>query len=202
MGIKPPPLDILGNFIEKILKTITKVLKIGSFSIPSLPRLDGIEMGFTIGEKLGFKFQIKSFSMSCVIRTKGGFAVSCKLGLDFLSIFKDIGKWIGKMGKKLLDATGKAFMAIGDALGDFAGDIAEGAKKVFTGIVDVAKKAYEGAKKAVTFLHDKTKKALGNIKKAHDKAVKAVSKAVDDCKKAFESIGRALDGAINALGNA
>merc|ERR1712160_208047 len=167
--VKPPPLDILGNLIEKILKTITKVLKIGSFSIPSLPRLDGIEMGFTIGEKLGFKFQIKSFSMSCVIRTKGGFAVSCKLGLDFLSIFNDIGKWIGKMGKKLFDATGKAFMEVGATLGDFAGDIAEGAKKFFTGLKDVAKKAKE------------------NIKKANDKAARAVSKAADDCKKAFES---------------
>merc|ERR1712166_1233951 len=107
---------------------------------------------------------------SCVIRTKGGFAVSCKLGLDFLSIFNDIGKWIGKMGKKLFDATGKAFMEIGATLGDFAGDI------------------YEGAKKAVTALKDKTKKAKENIKKANDKAARQSVKLQMTVKKPLNQL--------------
>jgi len=205
--IKPPSLiafKIIESFIKKIIKTITKVLKIGGFPIPILPNLEllhGIRMGFTIGEKIGFKFQMEKFKIYCVVKTKGGFAVSCDLGVDYLTILKDAKKWVGKIGKKLFDKAGKAFMEVKEALGDFAEDIAEGAKKVFTDLKEKAKKAYADAKNAVTILHDKTKKALGHIKIAKENSARAVRKAANELENALYEISDRLDAHLNYLGN-
>jgi len=178
--LKPPPLDIIGNFVQKIVNSLTKVLKIGNFPIPKFPAISGIEIGFTLGEKIGFKFAIRGFSIACVVKTKGGFGVSCKLGLDFLTILNDMGKWVARMGKKLFDEAGKAFMVVAGAIGDFVGDIAAGAKKFFTGLANAAKAAYEGAKKAVKWLHEKTKEAIRSIQRAHVHAANAIKKAKED----------------------
>merc|ERR1712151_455608 len=200
--IKPPPLDIIGTFINSIVNSITKVLKIGNLPIPKFPSLSGIQMGLAIGEKIGFRFQIKDFSISCVIKTKGGFGISCKLGLDFLSIFLDGLKWIANIGKKLFDAAGKAIMVVGQKLGEFASDIADGAKQIFNDAKEVAKKAWEGAKKAVNFAKEQTKKAVQAIKNVHEKAKKAFSNAANAIKNAFNDIGKKFDKAIRDLGNA
>jgi len=201
--IKPPPLDIIGTFVNAIVNSVTKVLKIGNLPIPKFPTISGIQMGFTIGEKCGFRFQIgKSFSISCVIKTKGGFGISCKLGLDFLTILLDGLKWIANMGKKLFDATGKLVMAVGQKLGEFASDIADGAKQIFKDAKEVAKKVWEGAKKAVNYMKEKTKKAIQAIKNVHEKAKKAFSNAANAINNAFKDIGRKFDKAIRDLGNA
>lgn len=199
--IKPPPINIIGVFIEIVIKTLTKVLKVGNFPVPKMPTLGGIQMGFTIGETIGFKFQIsKIFSISCVVKTKGGMAISCKLGLDFLSIFIDAGKWIAKMGKKLFDAAGKAFMSVASALGDFVSDIANGAKKIFSDLKQVCKKALIFAKQQLKKLKETTRKLLNKAKQIHDKAIQVFNKVGKKIKNAFDNIGRKLNGFINKLG--
>merc|ERR1711957_1162429 len=119
-----PPIDIIGDFIRFIINTLTKVLKIGNFPIPRLPGIPGIELGFTLGEKIGFKFAVKGFNISCVIKTVGGFGISCKLGLDFLTIFnglKNVAKAAWNGAKKAVDylknKTKEAIASLGKALG-------------------------------------------------------------------------------------
>merc|ERR1712032_243111 len=167
---------------------------------PKVPSLSGIQMGFAIGEKLGFRFQIgKSFSISCVIKAKGGFGISCKLGLDFLSIFLKAGEWIANMGKALFDATGKVVMKVGQKLGEFASDIADGAKQIFNNAKEAAKKAWESSKRAVDFAKEKTKDAVKAIKNVHTKAKKAFSDAANAINIAFKKIGKKFDKKIKDL---
>jgi len=210
--IKPPPIDIIGTFINALVTTITKVLKVGNFPTPKFPTLSGVEMGFSIGEKIGFRFQIgKLFSITCFIKTVDGFGISCKLGVDFISIVLEGVKWIAKMGKKLFDLAGKAIMVVGQKIGEFATDIAEGAKIVLKEIADVAKEGLRIAKKVVKVLHEETKKVIKKIVEIHNTIKKAISKAwkalgetvkaiVDKFAKILENIGKAIVGFLYDVG--
>ena len=199
--IKPPPMDFIGDFIQNIFDSLTKVLKVGNFPVPKFPSLSGVEMGFSLGETMGFKFHTPVFSMSCVIKTKNGFGISCKIGLDFLTILKDVGKWIASMGKKLFDAAGKKFMEIADVLGvgNFVKDIAAGAKKVFKGIENAAKAAKKVATKVVASLKDSTKKAVNKIKDVHKKAAKKLKNAKDKAARSIKFAAKLFDGSISKL---
>jgi len=201
-----PPINIIGDFIGFIVNILTKVLKIGNFPTPQLPGIPEIEMGFTLGEAVGFKFAVTGFSISCVIKTVGGFGISCKLGLDFLTIMKDlingVGKWIGKMGKKLFDEAGKAFMAIDAFLGGLGIDVGAGAKAIFNGLKNVAKAAWNGAKKAVDYLKNKTKKAIADLGKALGIDQKHIDNINNFCKNQLKNIGNFFSSSISKLGSA
>jgi len=198
--MKPPPLTIISDMISGMVNSLAKILKVGNFPIPKLPSLSGIYIGYFIGEKIGFRFQVKKFSITCFIKFIGGFGISCKLGMDWLSIFEDAGKWIAKIGKKLFDNSKKAFMKVSAKLDDFTKDIAIGSKKIFNDAKNKAKKAYENVKKSVKNVAKEAKEAITKITSAKKKAVNEIKKAANNLKKEIDKIGKKLNSAINRLG--
>jgi len=204
--IRPPPMDILGKFIESIVDNLGKIMKCGEIPVPEIPKLEGVELGFTLGKMIGFKMQIKNFSIQCLVKTEDGLAVSCKIGLDVLSVFSDAGKWIAKMGKELFDKAGEKLAEFAQAAGDFFEDIGEGAKKFMNNLVDGAKVALEKVSEFKEKVKEKAKEAVkkfgDDCKKIKDKADKAVKKAVEKTKAAFKKIGKKFDGAIKKAGAA
>lgn len=203
--MKPPPMGILGSFIKQIVKGISKLMKCGGIPVPKLPNLNNVQMGFTIGEQIGFKIKIGSFEYQCMLRFKGKLAISCKTKLGFLSIFKDEFKWVAKQGKALFDASEAAFMAFAASpAGEFAADIGKGAIKFMGDLVGGAKVALEAAKKT----YEAAKKKVENAKKGINNAAKKAEKLLGDASKALgntlknidDEVGKWMSGALkNAL---
>merc|ERR1712032_418887 len=175
--MKPPPLTIISDMISGMVNSLAKILKVGNFPIPKLPSLSGIYIGYFIGEKIGFRFQVKKFSITCFIKFIGGFGISCKLGMDWLSIFEDAGKWIAKIGKKLFDNSKKAFMKVSAKLDDFTKE----AKEAITKITSAKKKAV-----------NEIKKAANNLKKEIDKIGKKLNSAINRLGREISDLGNKI----------
>jgi hypothetical protein len=204
---RPPPMDILGIFLEGIVNTMLKVLKIGFLPMPKLPRLDGISFGLSLSQNFGFRLKIKSFEVMCMIRTTPKFAISCDLDWSgILSFFSDAGKWIAKQGKIFFDNAKKAIMEFGAAIGDFAKDVAAGAKIAAKAIVEAGKKIYEGAKKALNFAKQKALQAVnavaGAVKELAKHVIEGLKKAAAFLKNALSNIANSIGNAIKNLANA
>merc|ERR1712032_788896 len=100
---------------------------------------------------------------------------------------------------------------VGQKIGEFATDIAEGAKIVLKEIADVAKEGLRIAKKVVKVLHEETKKVIKKIVEIHNTIKKAISKAwkalgetvkaiVDKFAKILENIGKDIVGFLYDVG--
>merc|ERR1719331_73077 len=128
----------------------------------------------------------------------------CKINLDFISIFSEAGKWIAKMGKELIDKTGKKIAEFSNKAGDFAKDISDGAKKHFDDMVDGCKEAYDAAEKEAVKVYNsaaneinKCNQAIGNAAKDCEQGIKDVTKATE---KAVNDVVDKFKGPINSLG--
>jgi len=199
--MKPPPMDLIGGFIRSIVKNIGKVIKCGGMPLPKLPNINNVEMGFTLGAKIGFKIKIASFEYSCMIKIEGGLALSCKIGLGFLSIFKNQFKWIAKQGKALFDAAGKVYAEFAASpLGNFAAEIGEGAIKFMGNLVKGAKVLYDNAKVKLQEAKKKVEAAGKKIGAAAEKCKKAILKIGEKSKEFFKNCDKLIGDLKNLLG--
>lgn len=198
---QPPPLDILGTFINAGMKAFKKIMRCKNLPIPKLPTLNGVKMGFSFGERIGFRFDIGAFDFSCVIKTKGGWSISCKIGGDFWEILKNAGKWIAKKGKELFDKAAKELISFAGDTEDFVNDIGKGAKKFLTDLSGKAKETWNKAKDKVKKAKAKVKNAVEKKKKAAEKAGKAIAAAGKKAADSIKKIGSKLGGSIKKLGN-
>jgi len=202
----PPPFDILNNYIKAVFNAFAKILKVGSLPAPKLPSITGINMGFHIGAEVHYSLRLGSaFSMRCKVKMNGlKPEAGCKINLDFISIFSEAGKWIAKMGKELIDKTGKKIAEFSNKAGDFAKDISDGAKKHFDDMVDGCKEAYDAAEKEAVKVYNsaaneinKCNQAIGNAAKDCEQGIKDVTKATE---KAVNDVVDKFKGPINSLG--